>query len=60
MQLEEPSIAVPLLLTHGTADIITCPKASSLFVDKLACRDKTMASYPDAYHNRTCIAIYGP
>lgn len=45
-------IEIPVLITHGAADIMTCPKSSALFVQQLLCPDKTYREYPDAFHNR--------
>lgn len=53
------SLNVPLLLTHGTADVMTSYEASRQFVEALACPDKTFKSYPDAYHN-CAISVYCP
>jgi alpha-beta hydrolase superfamily lysophospholipase len=52
---ERPSIDIPVLVTHGSADTMTCPSASRLFVERVACVDKTFYSFPEAYHN--CIPI---
>lgn len=56
MSSDASSMAVPLILTHGSADVITCPKASARFVEKLACDDKSFVDYPDAYHNRNLLS----
>lgn len=46
-------VTFPILVTHGSADVMTNPEASKVFVENLICPDKTFCSYPDAYHNRT-------
>lgn len=48
---EQASLNIPLLVTHGTADVITSYEASRQFVESLACADKTLKSYSGAYHN---------
>ena len=60
MAAENGTIDIPLLITHGTADIMTCPKASATFFDKVVCVDKTYKSFPGAYHNCTLNIIVHP
>jgi alpha-beta hydrolase superfamily lysophospholipase len=51
MAAEDGTIDIPLLITHGTADAMTCPRASAAFFDKVVCADKTYRAFPGAYHN---------
>lgn len=41
---------VPLLITHGTLDGLTCPKASKEFFDKIQVKDKEYKVYDGFYH----------
>ncbi len=50
------SIPVPVLLAHGSGDIMTCHEASREFVSRLQSPDKTFRSFPDAFHSCTCAA----
>lgn len=45
------SLHTPLLITHGTADVITSYEASRQFIESLAGADKTFKSYSGAFHN---------
>lgn len=48
----------PLFLTHGTGDVMTCPKGSQKFFDKLSKDlDKTLVLVHDHYHESEC--LYG-
>ncbi|KAJ3105034.1 hypothetical protein HDU97_008642 [Phlyctochytrium planicorne] len=39
-----------LLVTHGSNDVLTCPKASKTFVDKVDNTDKEYVFFDGAYH----------
>lgn len=41
---------VALLLTHGSADLITCPITSKSFVSNCSSEDKTFHSFDGGYH----------
>lgn len=41
-------------LGHGTGDRVTHHKATSMFMEKLKVRDKTIQLYADSYHCSTC------
>ena len=45
-----PRIALPLLVIHGSADIIVSPSGSQALHDKAASADKTLHLFPDGYH----------
>lgn len=47
-------VELPLLIQHGTADKVCDPEASKVFFDKAASKDKTMKTYPEAYHDLLC------
>ncbi|KAG0041151.1 hypothetical protein BGZ83_002238 [Gryganskiella cystojenkinii] len=47
---KEISENVPLLICHGTADGLTCYKASKEFFDKTQIKDKEFKTWPDFYH----------
>jgi alpha-beta hydrolase superfamily lysophospholipase len=40
----------PVLLLHGTGDMLTNPKGSEEFFRKISSTDKTFHRYPDLYH----------
>ena len=41
----------PVLILHGDADKVTCPKISQQLHDRCSSTDKTINIYPDAWHN---------
>eukprot|EP00842_Homolaphlyctis_polyrhiza_P001726 jgi/Hompol1/2554/HPOL_002953-RA len=41
---------LPVLVTHGTMDKITCPNASKKFVDEIQSSDKSYRSFDGAFH----------
>jgi alpha-beta hydrolase superfamily lysophospholipase len=41
---------LPLLVIHGTADGLTNPKGSEVFVEKARSQDKTLKLFPGGYH----------
>ncbi|KAI8892598.1 Alpha/Beta hydrolase protein [Globomyces pollinis-pini] len=41
---------MPIYLTHGTADGLTCPKASKKFMELIPSSDKTFKEFPGYYH----------
>ncbi len=51
MRREFPTIALPLLIMHGTADKATMPSGSQLFYEKAGSRDKTLKLYRDHFHD---------
>jgi alpha-beta hydrolase superfamily lysophospholipase len=44
-------LAVPLLALHGTADKLTNPEGSRVFVAHAGSRDKTLKLYEGLYHD---------
>jgi len=51
LQRAFPSIKLPLLILHGTADKATRPGGSQLFFDEAGARDKTLKLYEGYYHD---------
>lgn len=49
-QENAPSLQLPLLMIHGTADRITSPIDSHRFFDNVASADKTYIAYQGGYH----------
>ncbi|XP_075729402.1 monoglyceride lipase-like isoform X2 [Rhipicephalus microplus] len=47
-------VELPFLIQHGTADKICDPEASKVFFYKAVSNDKTMKTYPEAYHDLLC------
>lgn len=43
-------LQIPILMIHGTGDMITSPQSSRDFLDKVTCRDKTYIAYEGGYH----------
>jgi len=43
-------ITDPILIRHGAADTLCLPAGSQLLYDGVASTDRTLAIYPDAYH----------
>ncbi len=41
---------LPVLLLHGTGDVVTCPQASLAMYERAASDDKTLKLYPGLYH----------
>jgi len=41
---------LPLLMIHGTCDLVTSPNASKTFHDKVVAVDKTLSLYEGCYH----------
>src|SRR5262249_7797374 len=46
-----PSITMPVLILHGTADQATRPRGSQRFFDTAGSRDKTLKLYEGAFHD---------
>ena len=46
-----PSMTLPLLILHGTADKATRPSGSQLFFDTAGARDKTLKIYEGDFHD---------
>ncbi len=44
-------VAVPLLVLHGTADVVTNPEGSKQLVAKAKSPDKTLKLFPGLYHD---------
>jgi acylglycerol lipase len=44
------SFEKPLLISHGTKDVLTCPIASKDFFEKIPAKDKTYHSFEGLYH----------
>ena len=51
MRREFPTITVPLLIMHGTADRATLPAGSRLFYESAGSRDKTLKLYDGHFHD---------
>lgn len=50
IQAKAASFELPVLVVHGTADGLTNPKGSELFMEKAQSEDKTLKLFPGAYH----------
>ncbi len=46
-----PSMTLPVLITHGTADKATKPSGSQFFFDTAGAKDKTLKLYEGYYHD---------
>ncbi|CAI0451365.1 unnamed protein product, partial [Linum tenue] len=44
-------VALPLLILHGEADVVTDPSVSKALYEKASCQDKKLRLYGDAYHS---------
>lgn len=51
LKKEFPTITLPVLILHGTADKVTKPSGSQLFYDKAGSKDKTLKLYEGHYHD---------
>ena len=51
LKREFPSITLPVLIMHGTADAVTNPKGSQLFYDTAGSKDKTLKLYDGHVHD---------
>jgi alpha-beta hydrolase superfamily lysophospholipase len=51
LRREFPSIRLPLLILHGTADRATKPRGSQVFFDTAGSNDKTLKLYDGHYHD---------
>jgi alpha-beta hydrolase superfamily lysophospholipase len=51
MRREFPSMALPVLILHGTEDKATMPAGSRFFYDTVGSRDKTLKLYEGHYHD---------
>jgi len=51
LRTEFPSITLPLLILHGTADKATKPSGSQTFYDTAGSTDKTLEMYEGHYHD---------
>ncbi|HKR51156.1 MAG TPA: lysophospholipase [Pseudonocardiaceae bacterium] len=45
-----PQLSMPLLLLHGTDDLICTPTGSTMVHDRVSSPDKTLRRYQDLYH----------
>ncbi|MGH3873734.1 MAG: lysophospholipase [Pseudonocardiaceae bacterium] len=45
-----PQLAIPLLILHGTDDLICDPAGSAIVHDRVSCTDKTLRRYRGLYH----------
>lgn len=45
-----PRLSVPLLLLHGTSDLICSPAGSTMVHDRVSSPDKTLRRYQNLYH----------
>jgi acylglycerol lipase len=48
---EFPTIKIPVLIMHGTADKATVPAGSQVFFDTAGSKDKTLKLYKDHFHD---------
>jgi acylglycerol lipase len=44
------TFTLPLFVSHGTKDILTCPNASKEFVERVVSKDKEYKTYQGYYH----------
>jgi acylglycerol lipase len=51
MMKEFPTIKLPVLIMHGTADKTTVPAGSQFFYDTVGSKDKTLKLYQDHFHD---------
>jgi len=51
LRAEFPTITIPLLILHGTADKATVPAGSQFFFDTAGSADKTLKLYDGHYHD---------
>ena len=51
LKREFPSIRIPVLILHGTADTVTLPAGSKFFHETAGSADKTLKLYPDHVHD---------
>ncbi len=51
LKLGFPSITLPVLILHGTADKATRPSGSQLFYDTVGSGDRTLKLYEGGYHD---------
>ena len=51
LKREFPSIRIPVLILHGTADTVTLPAGSRFFHETAGSADKTLKFYPDHVHD---------
>jgi alpha-beta hydrolase superfamily lysophospholipase len=51
LKKEFPTITLPVLILHGTADKATKPSGSQLFYDTAGSQDKTLKLYEGHYHD---------
>ena len=49
--IDLPKLQMPLLALHGTADKLTAPAGSRMFIEQATARDKTLRIYPGLYHD---------
>ncbi|CAG8566201.1 4985_t:CDS:2 [Dentiscutata heterogama] len=47
---EYTNVTFPVYIAHGSADLITDPKASKSFIEKIKSEDKTFIEWKDRYH----------
>jgi hypothetical protein len=50
VQRDMHTIAYPLLLLHGTEDLLVAAKGSEILYERAASPDKTLKLYPGLYH----------
>ena len=51
LQTAAECLTLPLLVLHGTGDIVTDPHGSRLLVARASSTDKTLRLYPGLYHD---------
>jgi acylglycerol lipase len=51
LEREFPLIKLPVLIMHGTADIVTKPQGSQFFFDTVGSSDKTLKLYDGHFHD---------
>ncbi|RIB08929.1 Alpha/Beta hydrolase protein [Gigaspora rosea] len=47
---EHANITSPVYISHGSADLVTCPKASKLFFERMKSENKTFIEWEDRHH----------
>jgi alpha-beta hydrolase superfamily lysophospholipase len=51
LRAEFPTVAIPLLIMHGTADKVTVPAGSQFFFETVGSKDKTLKLYEGHFHD---------
>eukprot|EP00123_Amoebidium_parasiticum_P016531 comp23480_c1_seq1/m.39259 comp23480_c1_seq1/g.39259 ORF comp23480_c1_seq1/g.39259 comp23480_c1_seq1/m.39259 type:complete len:313 (-) comp23480_c1_seq1:230-1168(-) len=54
MQKRLNEITLPILITHGEADIVCIPEGSKIVHENVSSKDKTLKMFPDMWHETFC------